>query len=189
MSQPITLERIGQRVYIVGNTFPVKDQLKKAGCHWDGERRQWWIGAAKAAAIEAIVAAPAAPAEESGDDVRLIGKAMYKGRTYYVRALSGDRTRARLISLDGRIDFWATVGPAEDQAQVVKTYAPRERTYRGRTTRTYTTLGSIRRFLEQEAANRKAGGPVCAACGKSGDLVEDLEDGLLKHRWCCDIEP
>ena len=29
----------------------------------------------------------------------------------------------------------------------------------------------------------------CAACGRGGPLVRDLEDGLLKHRSCCDMEP
>lgn len=30
---------------------------------------------------------------------------------------------------------------------------------------------------------------VCAECGRPGPLVADLEDGLLKHRNCCDIAP
>ena len=33
------------------------------------------------------------------------------------------------------------------------------------------------------------GGHVCAECGRPGYLVADLEDGLMKHRQCCDIEP
>lgn len=28
---------------------------------------------------------------------------------------------------------------------------------------------------------------VCAECGCGGPLVEDLEDGLMKHYNCCDI--
>ena len=27
----------------------------------------------------------------------------------------------------------------------------------------------------------------CAACGRDGELVDDLEDGLLKHYRCCDM--
>lgn len=30
---------------------------------------------------------------------------------------------------------------------------------------------------------------VCAECGRGGYLVADLEDGMWKHRQCCDIEP
>lgn len=32
-------------------------------------------------------------------------------------------------------------------------------------------------------------GEVCAACGQPGSLVEDMEDGLRKHRGCCDLAP
>jgi hypothetical protein len=35
----------------------------------------------------------------------------------------------------------------------------------------------------------KPGGRVCADCGRSGRLVRDLEDGLMKHYNCCDIPP
>lgn len=37
--------------------------------------------------------------------------------------------------------------------------------------------------------DKNAGGAVCAECGRGGALVQDLEDGLMKHRGCCDIEP
>ena len=36
---------------------------------------------------------------------------------------------------------------------------------------------------------KSRGGAVCAECGKGGALVADLEDGMMKHRRCCDIEP
>lgn len=49
MSQSITLERVSQRIYFRGNTFPLKDALKSLGAHWDGEARAWWIGASKEA--------------------------------------------------------------------------------------------------------------------------------------------
>ena len=29
----------------------------------------------------------------------------------------------------------------------------------------------------------------CQECGGLGRLVRDLEDGAMKHRACCDIEP
>ena len=39
-------------------------------------------------------------------------------------------------------------------------------------------------------ASRKGGsGNVCAECGRRGQLVRDLEDGLWKHYRCCDIPP
>lgn len=55
MSHNLSTEKVGSRIYVMGNTYPVRERLKRAGCHWDGDRQQWWIGAAKAAAIEAIV--------------------------------------------------------------------------------------------------------------------------------------
>ena len=39
------------------------------------------------------------------------------------------------------------------------------------------------------AQNNQGNRPVCAECGKGGSLVADLEDGLMKHRRCCDLPP
>ncbi len=30
-------------------------------------------------------------------------------------------------------------------------------------------------------------GETCACCGRGGQLIEDLEDGMMKHYGCCDI--
>lgn len=40
-----------------------------------------------------------------------------------------------------------------------------------------------------DSSSRPSSGDVCAECGRGGHLVADLEDGLYKHRHCCDIEP
>jgi hypothetical protein len=179
----IGTEKVGARVYVTGETYSIRDRLKSAGCHWDGERRQWWIGAAKAAEIEVLIgrAAVEAPPKEDLDAARVQAKVEYKGRTYYAIAETRDGAKRRLVTLDGKVDFWAQ----SNDMSSLKTYHSRE--YRGRTE--YTTLGSIRRFVEREQRNRQAGGAVCAECGTSGELVRDLEDGLMKHRQCCDIEP
>lgn len=42
---------------------------------------------------------------------------------------------------------------------------------------------------EKEPSERKSNRYVCAECGKGGTLVQDLEDGLMKHYQCCDIPP
>ena len=190
----ITIERQGQRVYLVGDTYAVKDRIKAMGGHWDGERRAWWIGAAKAAEAQALVgglaSTPAAsPAKQDPSEIRLTGKGRYKGREYYAGAITRDGSRVRLLTLPDAsgnyLDFWAPCAEVEE----VKRYQPRERTYRGHTTTEYTTLGGIARFVERERRNRAEGGAVCAECGKSGELVQDLEDGMMKHRHCCDIEP
>jgi hypothetical protein len=174
-----------------GRYLRPQGRLEALGGHWDGDRRAWWVGAAKASEAEALVArlaavpwpAPGAPRPaEDPDSIRLTGKGRYKGRVYYAGAITRDGTRVRLLTLpdaSGKyLDFWV---PCSE----VKRYQPRE--YRGRIE--YTTLGSIARFLAREQRARPAGEPVCAECGKSGELVADLEDGQLEHRRCCDIEP
>jgi hypothetical protein len=234
----IRIERQGQRIYFVGDTFAAKDRIKALGAkpgELDG-RFAWWVGVKKLAQAEALVAElsapsaavqeaaakvgldPSAPAgviadklDEEGHaaqaeairnppkakqdpaDIRLTGKGEYKGRAYYMGSQTKDSSRVRLLTLpDAKgeyLDFWADVSAVK----VIKTYAPRDvwdgRRYSGRTVKQYTTLGSIADFIAREQRNRKAGGAVCAACGKSGELVEDLEDGLQKHRACCDIPP
>ena len=201
MAQIATNLSDSRRIYVQTRYGePVVGQLKALGAHWDAEARAWWLGAAKRADVEALLADAAAgqegePAQEDPHTVRLVGKARYKGRDYYCRWVgqtkSGEHL-CRLVSLDHAVDFWADCArPGEscdgngELAVLTKTYPVRE--YRGR--QQYTTLGSIRDFLVREKSNRERGGAVCAECGKSGDLVTDLEDGLLKHYRCCDIPP
>lgn len=187
-SKEIGTEKIGARVYITGDTYSIKAKLKEIGCHWDGDRRQWWIGAAKAPLIDGVIerSADEPPPKEDLDSAKVYAKVEYKGRNYYQLARSRDGLKRRLVSLDGKVDFWGDDG----ECRVVKEYHPREafRGYgRGGRQTEYTTLGSIRRFVEREGRNRAAGGAVCAECGTSGELIRDLEDGLMKHRRCCDI--
>jgi hypothetical protein len=58
----ITVERDGRRSYLRGDTMPVRGLLRDAGCHWDEDRRAWWIGS-HAAALELAERARTAPAE------------------------------------------------------------------------------------------------------------------------------
>lgn len=185
MSTVIGTERVGQRIYVVGDSYAIRDRLKRIGCHWDGDRRQWWIGAAKGAEIEALIgrAATEAPPKEDLDAARVKAKVEYKGRTYYAIAETRDGAKMRLVTMDGSVDFWAATG----ECKTLKTYAPRTRTWRGRTETSYTTLGSIRRFVAEIKEAKATGAPTCAECGRPGELIEDLEDGMLKHRGCCDI--
>ena len=179
----IQTEKVGTRIYVAGNTYAVKDQLKQAGCHWDGDRKQWWIGAAKAAAIASLVsgisAAPAAP--ENLDDCRVYAKVDYKGRQYYVIGESTDR--CRLTVLDGSIDFWSD----KSACDLIKEYQPREvwdgRRYSGKTVTRYTTLGGIRNFV---AAAKQADKEIASGQVPAGYAV-DLEDGLVKRISECDM--
>lgn len=48
------------------------------------------------------------------------------------------------------------------------------------------TLCSVK---QRERSEGRSDRHVCAECGRPGYLVSDLEDGLMKHPKCCDIEP
>ena len=43
-------------VLVVGNTYPVKDQIKALGARWDAANKGWRVPAAKAAEAQALVA-------------------------------------------------------------------------------------------------------------------------------------
>ena len=189
----VTIKREGRRVYFVGDTYPIKDRLKRElgldRDNWDSERRQWWVGIAKLSQAEALVASLSSPATESAgkglpttsesDDRRVRAKVNYRGSTWYVIAESHEKGRCQICKLSG-LARWVDMADCE----IIKTYAPRE--YRGRTK--YTTLGSIRGFIEEQKRLEASDVPQCAACGKrSESLVHDLEDGLMKCRACCDM--
>lgn len=192
----ITIERSAQRIYLVGNTYPIKDRIKAIGGHWDGDRKAWWVGAAKVSEAEALasgtVESSAPKAERKiSDDSKVVAKATYKGRTYYVLWMgrcASDAEKAHLTVLDGSIDFWADLAACE----ITKRYEPRQqwdgRRNSGRTVEVHQTIGGIRKFIERQREGERAGN-ICAECGKAGELVRDLEDGQMKHRHCCDIEP
>lgn len=192
------VEKVGQRIYVTGNTYPFRAKLKQAGCHWDGQRKQWWIGASKEAEIRALVATPAecsdeGSAERSLDDCSVYGKVSYTSNggntgTYYVIGESGrtDTPRVRLTDLAGKIDFWVDLSAVS----WVKRYSPREErgAYGRPTGRTrYQTLGGLRRFVERSRRADQRGDARCAECNQPGELVRDMEDGLMKHRRCCDM--
>lgn len=40
----ITVERVGRRSYLRGDTLVVRGYLRTQGCHWDAEAKAWWIG-------------------------------------------------------------------------------------------------------------------------------------------------
>jgi hypothetical protein len=124
--------------------------------------------------------------------LRVYAKVRYKARDYYVVAEMLDKVarqplRCRLTTLDGMAPFWVDCADCE----LVRTYRPKERwdgrRYSGRTETVYDTIGSLRRFRDEQAKARKNGEPACASCGKRGRLVHDLEDGMMKCPSCCDI--
>lgn len=190
MSQPtITVE--GRRVYIQTRYGdPCVPALKRLGAHWEPKTKRWWITSAKKAYVEAAVASTAGQPNEVDADrpVTVVGKARYKGRNYYVRWVgqcrSGDY-KARLCSLDGKIDFWATAArPHEfhvtgdgDVARITKTYQEAR------------SLDSIRRYIERlkEAETSGAGSKPDEDCylGANGEwLVRGCGECARLGRMC-----
>lgn len=181
MTITIATEKVGSRIYVCGNTFAIKSQLKDAGCHWDGDRKQWWIGAAKAASIASIVGQlygkTIEPAKSELADRPCTGKVEYKGRTYYVIGHSEKTAKLWLTVLDCSIDFWAAVS----ECKIIKRYESREDYRTGRTA--HQTVGGIRRFIDKSKRDE--------ATVKSGEMPDgwciDLEDGCAKPRHQCDM--
>lgn len=133
----ITVEKVGRRHYLLGDTYGIKDRIKAAGGHWDGDRRAWWV--AKVEAAVELTGHPSAATSEAEkaeaqraaglqDADKIAGKARYKGKEYLL-VWEGTTSRgqaAKLAFSDGSKVFWANGGEYE----VTKRYEARE--YRGR---------------------------------------------------------
>lgn len=170
----ITIERIGRRSYIRGNTYAFKDKLRGAGANWDAEQRCWWISNKdKAEAVVAEINAAGGDREQSSapekitDDTVVAGKARYQGREYLL-LWDGMTKRgghaAKLAFRDGSKVFWADYAEVE----VVKRYA--ERRSSGRGVWEPMTFGKLERLRAKYKANggRPAEGSryECEECGE-----------------------
>lgn len=113
----ITIKPEGQRLYAVGNTYPIKDALKSIGAKWDAETKAWWVGAAKRAELEAVLAQSVQIAPPAGGALpALAGKLLpVAGNTYPVR----DQLRALGASWDGAAKAWMIDEGRLAQAQAV----------------------------------------------------------------------
>jgi hypothetical protein len=196
---PVALQVETSRIYLVGDTYPIKDRIKAMGGHWDGDRKAWWVGKAKAAEAQALVSASAVPVDpnapkpkENPDNIRLTGKGRYRGREYFAGSITRDGTKVRLLTLPDAngdfLDFWAL----RSEVEQTKIYKPRER-WNGRrgsngTITVYTTLGSISDFVKDQKQAKAEGAEQCYVCGKrSHNLVHDLETGGMACRGCADM--
>jgi hypothetical protein len=189
----ITLEARFARIYFVGDTFAHKEKLRSAGCHWDGERKAWWIGKAKAEKARKLIESLNSPTMEATpesrkytaelelrDDtpagivadklldlgrqkesevvsrsqplanpnsVEVVGKATYKGRSYYIGGQSRDGEFVKLFTLPNEQGYYLAFWAKSDLVTVTKTYNRCQNQ----------TLGSIARFIEQQKKNRGTG--------------------------------
>lgn len=168
MAQAIQIEKQGRRYYITGNTYPIKDKIRAAGCKFDGDRKAWWTGK-KDVAEEIVsrlsdeVAQLAKERSESRDrkdaqglDTEVQGRASYhsprSGKTSSMYVIwegttrKGDR-RAKLCSRDGSFTFWAKEGTYT----ITKTYQARK------------SLREIKAYAEY-VRGRDSGEVECRTC-------------------------
>jgi hypothetical protein len=180
----ITIEKVGTRLYLVNLPFSLKDKAKQdLGCSWDFGRSQWWVGVVKRIqahewvdkANAELSAPPAAGAdgkpEAKMEDLsgrRIYHKIIYKGKPgWYVIAESRDQIRCQICRLQGDFAQWV----ATADCVIEKSYPGRE-VGRGRYTRTeYTTIASLRRFIERQS-NPDTRRGCCTECGDYGPCGE-----------------
>lgn len=179
----ITLQPVGARIYIAGNTYPLKDAIKSCGGHWDGDRKQWWVGQAKQADIARVVEqsdsqGPAASQDRRSDTpdqaARVKARATYKGKDYYVLAETRDGAKLLLAARNGQFQFWATA----EATQITKQYG-RENYRTGYDE--YPTLGGMmaraeqwRRMSDDDRAVASSPRTGCS-CGSRDGVVQDTD--------------
>lgn len=186
VSTTLTLDHQGRRVYLRGNTFPIKDQIRAQGGRWDADKKAWWVGAGKETSFSDILNVPAQPANEGGsekvsDDTKIRGKVSYKGKTYFLICSSRDGGSHKVCTLDGNLCFWTN---ADNRAEVVKQYG-KARRFRGYGNRgregdiEYPTLGSLRKFIERAKNGPSENEPtkVCWECGGSFTAFDARRNG------------
>ena len=107
----ITLSKEGRRVYILGNTYPLRDVIRAAGGNWDADRKAWWVGTSKAEAIQEAIKknedSDGKKETKVGEETRVKGRVTYKSKSYYLLAQTSDSSRLLLCSRDASISFWA----------------------------------------------------------------------------------
>ena len=168
----ISIEKVGRRYYFVGNTFSIKGKLKDAGASYDADRRQWWTGKKEVAERFSGEVKESAKSEDAGLDTKVVGRAQYKGKSYYViwhgHTRSGDYA-AKLCFRDGTKEFWAK---ETDQLRITKEYQdPR-------------SIRSLQDFARQAKEGEKDGSSgSCAECGRYATQMVSMPDssGIVSH--------
>lgn len=168
MSAAIQIDSQGRRHYLRGNTYPIKDALRDAGCKWDGAEKAWWTGKREVAErlLAAAVTAPqvsSAPRSDAGKreetvgkNTAVIGRGSYKDQPCLVLWL-GATSRgqgAKLAAIDGGRIWWADAA----LVTITKRYAERECPggYGRGTVREPMTFGRLQLLRERSAKERAA---------------------------------
>jgi hypothetical protein len=94
----VTVEKIGRRHYLTGDTYAHKDAIRDAGCKWDPDQRAWWTGNAAVADTLAgkINALPASAGPLRGSPT------MLRDGSWGVRVFSGRVAVGSVVSVVAR---------------------------------------------------------------------------------------
>lgn len=186
-----TISIEGRRCYVTTQYgHPCIAKLKSLGAHWEPESKRWWISSAKKADVERVISSTneQSTPNVASEDIKVIGKAKYKGRNYYVRWVGNCKDgsyKARLCTLDGKIDFWAAASQDWNYtgndliAKVIKTFEESR------------SLSSIRRYVESLKKQESQGNSKpdeecylrgeewlvkgCSACANLGRMCKTCE--------------
>jgi hypothetical protein len=163
----VTLDNRGSRIYLRGDTYPVKDRIKSMGGHWDPDERAWWVGKAKLSDAQAFCGSgqgsttTTVQSDTVTDETVIRGKATYKGRAGYLVLWTGTTSRGEAVKLafrDGSKVFWAD----RAEVQIDKTYQDHD--WRGRR-EPGMTFGRLNRLAAQYKQARANGIEPCDKCG------------------------
>ncbi len=187
----ITLEAEGRRLYFIGNTYPIKDKLRRLGATWDADRKAWWIGSTKRAEAEQLVSQVASEPTQTEmrrdetlkDSDSIAGRATYKGKNY-ILVWEGETRRGQGFKLamnDGSKVFWAQQG---EPVTVTKRY----QTDRDGNSMTFGRLKHLRKKYAEEIQSEQDGTAetkTCWECGREFTFRQCREaDGDWSNSYC-----
>lgn len=120
----IQISSEGRRHYLTGNTYPIKDQLRSAGAHWDRDRGAWWTSKRDVAEsfLAAASAAPKAYEPAAGEELVAVD-----GNTYPVR----DRLRELGGRWNAASKVWMVPASQTEAARAAVAAAPPKRARSG----------------------------------------------------------
>jgi len=170
----ITIEKVGRRYYLIGDTYSIKNQIQASGGHFDGDRRAWWTSKQAVAEKFAASTSEAKPQSDAvGETDRVIrGRCLYEGKSYYL-LVDGVSSRtgkpyAKLAFRDGSRTFWAQ---DVSKVQIQKRYQEP------------TSIVSLRQFAEKAKAREAEHGCGCS-CHTSRHCTCNTGFCHLHHDGC-----
>ena len=139
----MSIETVGRRHYLIGLPYDKRHAAKSRGCKWDPDRKAWWTGKRDVAEeVHGAVgdAKPQPKQEITGENLTVIGRAKYKGKSYLLVWHGTTRFGHghKLAFRDGSKVFWA-----KGEVQITKEF------------RQPMTVGALLQFAAEKAAEKK----------------------------------